>query len=115
MQLALRSLIMLIILSVAAAALIGIADIFKYKDFSGSVVGAAGTIFAGWLAWQAVYRQSRVQSAQAAIELLTIVEQDARQVAEEKQILGALWSVTAGLQEKTMFPRADELPTSSRR
>jgi len=100
MELFLRSVIVLVILFVVSAALIGAADAFKYKDFSGSVVGAAGTIFAGWLAWQAVYRQSRVQSAQAAIGLLAIVEQDARQVAEEKQILGALWSVTAGLLEQ---------------
>jgi hypothetical protein len=46
MELILRSLIVLIILFVGSAALIGVADIFKYKDFSaaGSRRSPAGAV-----------------------------------------------------------------------
>ena len=100
MELALRGLIVFIILVVACSALIGVADQIPYKEFSGSIIAAAGTIFAGWLAWQAVYRQTRIQGAQAAIELLKIVEQDAKHIAGEKEILVALWSATLQLREQ---------------
>lgn len=71
-----------------------------YQDLSGGLIGAAGTIFAGWLAWLAV--QSQLAHDR---EIATQIQREAKDVAisELRDILGVLnqmWrALDAGLLE----------------
>lgn len=67
--------------------------IANHENLAGGLIGAAGTLFAGWLAWTAVQTQmadARDRAEADRKEVEGLLEVDVENIAE---VLGALWKV----------------------
>ena len=79
-----------------------------HEGLAGGLIGAAGAVFAGWLAWSAVQVQIAAEERRAAadrVEVEKILQGDLDNFAE---VLGAIWKILEGWEEK-------DVPETNRR
>jgi|CXWL01.1.fsa_nt_gi hypothetical protein len=89
----LRSLVALIVIFLISAALIGAADTIPHREFSGPIIGAAGAVFAAWLAWEAVQRQIAATYDVAGMPARQVSTAIKEEIAPLIKALNVLWTI----------------------
>jgi hypothetical protein len=75
-----------------------------HEGLAGGLIGAAGAVFAGWLAWSAVQVQIAAEERRAAadrVEVEQVLQGDLDAFAE---VLGAIWKILEGWEENEKKP-----------
>ena len=78
--------------------------IAAHEGLAGGLIGAAGALFAGWLAWSGVQVQIAAEERRATadrVEVEQVLQSDLDTFAE---VLGAIWKILEGWEENEKDP-----------